>query len=113
MDHGFAEARAAYDVAWHRFDNATGESARIGASRSDGRAAMTGTIRMKPEAALPEADGAFVRVDISAADPAHPAWSEPVHAYFRRGAAEWKLVGFDRMPTAPLMRPGLVGAEKK
>lgn len=113
VDHGFAQARAAYDVIWHRFDNATGESARIAASRSDSPISTPGTIRVKPEAALPEADGAFVRVDISAADPAHPSWTEPVHAYFRRGAGEWKLVGFDRMPTAPLMRPGLVGAERK
>jgi hypothetical protein len=34
-----------------------------------------------------------------------------VHAYFRRLKEGWKLIGFDRLPDAPPMRPGLVGAE--
>jgi hypothetical protein len=54
----------------------------------------------------------FVRADISAVQPANPSWNSPVQAYFRRGGDGWRLVGFDRMPDAPPMRPGLVGAER-
>ena len=34
-----------------------------------------------------------------------------MHVSFRRSGAAWQLVAFDRMPDAPPMRPGLVGAE--
>ena len=30
-----------------------------------------------------------------------PRWKEPVQAYFLRQAAGWKLVGFERLPSAP------------
>jgi hypothetical protein len=55
----------------------------------------------------------YVRADISATGGTQPSWVAPVRTYFRRGADGWKLVGFDRMPDAPPMRPGLVGAERK
>ncbi len=112
VDHGFADGPAAYDVTWYRFDNATGQSAHLGTSKSD-PSGSTGSVTVKAESGIQDAGGAFVRVNISAADPMHPSWAHPVHAYFRRAAGEWKLVGFDRMPDAPLMRPGLVGAERK
>jgi hypothetical protein len=112
VDHGVAPAPAGYDVVWYRFENATGEASRLGASKVEGTA--KGTIRADPVATLPDAPGAIVRADISAsAAPSYPAWTKPVRAYFRRDAGAWKLVGFERMPDAPPMRPGLVGAERK
>ena len=57
--------------------------------------------------------GVFVRADISAVGGTHPSWVAPVRAYFRRTSDSWKLVGFERMPDAPDMRPGLVGAEPR
>jgi hypothetical protein len=52
----------------------------------------------KAPAALAAAEGSFVRVDIKATAPAHPAWASPVRAFFRRTGAGWKLVGFERLP---------------
>ncbi len=111
VSHGAAPAPAAYDVTWYRFDNATGESTRIGTSKAEASVAPAEAIRVRPDASLPGGAGAYVRVDVSAASAAHPSWARPVRAYFRRGAASWTLVGFERMPDAPPMRPGLVQAE--
>jgi hypothetical protein len=108
---GFAPAPAGYDVVWSRFDNPSGEAARLGASKADSGAEQT--IRVKPETPLPTGRGTFIRADISASGAANSEWAKPVHAYFRNEAGGWKLVGFDRMPDAPPMRPGLVGAERK
>jgi hypothetical protein len=104
VQHAEAAAPPAYRTAWHQFDNASGETRRIG--EADGSA--TG---VRAPAGLPSEPGAFVRVDISATADGHPSWAAPVHAYFRRGGGGWSLVGFDRMPDAPVMKPGLVGAE--
>ena len=100
-----AAAPGSYRAVWHRFDNTTGETQQIGESTAAGE-------HVRAANALPEGDGAFIRVDISAATDAHPAWNDPVHAYFRRTGNGWTLVGFERMPGAPPMRPGLVGAER-
>lgn len=108
VDHGFAPPPDAWTVVWHRFDNRTGESFRLGGSRSDGSGRDA---RYVPDVPLPSDSGAWVRVDISASGGAHPSWAKPVRAYFRRGAEGWKLVGFERMPDAPPMKPGLAGAE--
>ena len=102
--HRFASGPITYGTVWHRFDNASGTVTPLGEVESDGP-------RVRAPAGLPDARGAFVRADISALSPAHPSWRLPVHAYFRREAGGWTLVGFDRMPDAPPMRPGLVGAE--
>ena len=68
--------------------------------------------RVSAPTALPTTIGAFVRADIAAVGGADPSWASPVHAYFKRTAGGWKLVGFDRLPDAPPMRPGRVGAER-
>jgi hypothetical protein len=102
VQHGFASAPAAYATVWHQFDNQSGDVRRIGEAQ--------GAESIRAPAGLPTSAGAFVRVDITAADKAHPSWNAPVHAYFRRADAGWTLVGFDRMPDAPVMKPGLVGA---
>jgi hypothetical protein len=103
VQYKFAKVPAGYLVVWQRFDNATGEVDRIGETQST-------EPRVTAPAGLSTTPGAFVRADIRATG-AHPSWASPVHAYFKRTADGWKLVGFDRMPDAPPMRPGLVGAE--
>jgi hypothetical protein len=114
VEYGFAPAPRGYHVVWYRFDNASGESTRIGESdaaapRVDAPADVM--VRVRPDTTLPGGRGVFVRADINAAGGAHGSWEAPVRAYFRRTADVWKLVGFERMPDAPAMRPGLVGAE--
>ncbi len=103
VQYGFAAPPSSYAVTWQRFDNATGAVARIGETAGTGE-------RVDPPAGLPSDRGAFVRVEIAAVGGAHPSWASPVHAYFRRADAGWTLVGFERLPGAPAMRPGLVGA---
>ena len=116
VEYGFAPAPERYIVAWYRFDNATGQSTRLGESSvTAARAAAPAdaAVRVRPDTTLPGGRGAFVRADISAVHGAQPSWSAPVEAYFRRVGDGWRLVGFDRMPDAPPMKPGLVGAEKR
>ncbi|MGH9307817.1 MAG: hypothetical protein ACRD1U_00490 [Vicinamibacterales bacterium] len=105
VQHGVASAPSAYKAVWHRFDNNTGEARRLGETEGSGE-------QLRAPSGLPSDRNAFVRIDISAAAEDHPSWSQPVHAYFRRADAGWSLVGFDRLPGAPPMRPGLVGAEQ-
>ena len=100
--HGFATAPRGYSAVWHAYDNAAGSTTRLGETEG------TGTEMRAPS--IPQGTG-IIRVDIRATAPPHPSWGEPVHAYFRRGGGGWQLVGFDRLPTAGPMRPGLVGAE--
>jgi hypothetical protein len=103
--HRFADAPRGYAAVWHTYDNDSGTAARIGETES-----ATAQLRAP---SIPSG-ARFLRVDIRATNPATPAlasWSQPVHAYFRRGGSGWELVGFNRMPDAPPLRPGLVGAE--
>ena len=116
VEYGFAPAPSGYHVVWHRFDNATGQATRIGESNgATARIEAPGEVlvRVKPDTTLPGGRGAFVRADISAVGGAHPSWVAPVRAYFKRTGEGWTLVGFERMPDAPPMRPGLVGAERR
>jgi hypothetical protein len=92
VEAGIAKAPASYEVAWFSFDNATGTATPIGQA-----AAAKGEQASAPSG-LPTAAGSFVRVDIKAVNPPHPSWTNPVHAYFQRTAAGWKLVGFERLP---------------
>ncbi len=90
---GVAPAPAdGYEARWFRFNNDTGEAAPIGASR-----ASAGPTVQAP-ARLPAEPDAFVKVEVSALNPAEPAWKEPVQVYFRRTAQGWKLVGLERLP---------------
>jgi hypothetical protein len=104
VQYGFASAPAGYRAVWHHFDNDSGNARRIAETGGTGE-------ELPVPAGLPTDRGAFVRVDISATAEDHPSWGVPVHAYFRRGETGWTLVGFDRLPDAPPMRPGLVGAD--
>jgi hypothetical protein len=111
-----APAPETYHVAWYRFDNTTGESTAAGvADTTTEQVAAPAAVlsRAGADRSLPRGRDPFVRVDISASAAQFPSWRSPVRAYFRRIAEGWKLVGFERMPDAPPMRPGLVGAELK
>ncbi len=83
-------APASYTAVWSRFDNVTSVATKIGETRG------TSPIAAPPE--LPTAIGDFVQVDISVDDPSLKQWAEPVHAWFKRTADRWKLVGFERLP---------------
>ena len=91
VDARVASPPATYQFVWSSFDNGTGESHRIG----EGSAAEARTVG---PSGLPTANGSFIRVDVSAASPEHPAWATPARVYFRRDTAGWKLVGLERQP---------------
>ncbi|HET7620220.1 MAG TPA: hypothetical protein VFK20_17055 [Vicinamibacterales bacterium] len=90
VTYDFAKAPASYTAVWSRFDNATGETTRIGET--------SGATSMAVPRDLPAADGSFVQVDIRADGGPHPSWAQPVHAWFRRAGGRWTLVGFQRLP---------------
>ncbi len=89
---GFAEQPTAYTASWFRFDNATGATHPIGQTRS------TTATTMDPPSGLPTDTGSFVEIDVTAESPKHPAWQQPVRAFFRRTADSWQLVGLEREP---------------
>ena len=91
VDQRVAAAPRHYVAAWHIFDNATNTARPIGETMSTAPSVAA----PRP---LPEGDGVFVRVDISAAHPEHPSWGRPIQTYFRREPAGWRLVGLDRLP---------------
>ncbi len=93
------EPSGGYNAAWFVFDNTTGSRTAIG---GPGPAQPGGT---PAPGGLPEKIGTFVLVTISASDPAHPSWSEPVQAYFKRIADGWKLIGFERLQDKEIPRP--------
>ena len=71
------------------FDNATGATKPLSETTS-------ATTTIAAPAGLPSSG--FVAVDIAADSAAHPAWKQPVRAYFRRDGGSWKLVGLERLP---------------
>lgn len=85
-----AEDVASYRVAWSQFDNTTGSATPLGettVARGQGGQAP---------GSLPAAPGSFIRVSVSAVSPVHASWAAPIHAYFRRSAEGWTLVGLER-----------------
>jgi len=91
VDAGFAKAPEGYHASWSSFDNATGESRRIGETSGAGP-------RLQAPAGLPGASGVFIKGELSAVGGPNPSWQKPVHAYFHRLNAGWRLVGFERLP---------------
>jgi hypothetical protein len=90
VDAGVAREPDRYAMAWAEFDNATGGLREIG--QTEGASGGAAPV------ALPAREGSIVRVAISSRVLAHPAWAQPVHAFFRRnGDGTWKLVGLDRV----------------
>jgi hypothetical protein len=94
VDHQVATAPRTYTATWYTFDNATGDSTRLGETSGDGA-------RLQSPGRLPDATGAFVRVDIAADHAEHASWQRPVQTFFRRGASGWSLVGLERDPAQP------------
>jgi hypothetical protein len=89
VECGVAAAPSWYTAVWSRFDNSTSTPTKIGETR--------GTSPMAAPTGLPSASGEFIQVDISAEGATQKEWAEPVHAWFRRTADGWKLVGFERL----------------
>jgi hypothetical protein len=98
VQHGFASAPRGYLDTWYAYDNTTGESRQI--AQTSGQAE-----RLAAPPGVTASVGGYVRVDIAADHAEHPRWKEPVHAYFLREAAGWKLVGFERIPDNPQTPP--------
>ena len=95
VDAGVAPPPARYRAQWARFDNATGETQAIGESSGPATGIMA-------PAGLPAGEGTYVRVGIAAAPGTGTAWETPLHAYFRRTATGWMLVGLERLPETTL-----------
>ena len=92
VDADVASMPMEYVVNWLRFDNATGAATHIGTTRSEGSRTS-----VPVPLDLPSADGVYITAELAASGgPA--SWSVPVHAYFFREHANWKLVGFERVP---------------
>ena len=103
VDADVARVPAEYVVVWQRFDNATGTTTNLGENRASATS-------VKAPKDLPAAAGAYIRVEISAHG-GPESWTEPAHAYFRREAAGWTLVGFERVPGGT--PPGSKGASRR
>jgi hypothetical protein len=88
---GFAQAPESYKAVWSTFDNATGQSTRIGETVSKGR-------QMHAPPDLPATPGTFVRIELGALSASHATWAQPIKIYYRREVEGWKLVGLERMP---------------
>jgi hypothetical protein len=88
---GVAKPPASYEAAWFAFDNASNTAKPIG------QPVASGGEQINAPPGVSSA-GSFVRVDIKAVNPPHPSWATPVHVYFQRTAAGWRLVGFERLP---------------
>jgi hypothetical protein len=94
FDNAAIRAKAAtpgrgYTLGWSRFDNATDTHQLVG-----GEQTIT-----EPVAKVPAGlgDSGYVAVTILGQHPDHPAWSQPVRAYFRREGNGWKTVGLERV----------------
>ncbi len=91
--YGDAPGRG-YQAVWHRFDNNTSQAQAIGSPTAGS------SERLQAPSDLPRGDGTFIKVAVSAVEPAHAAWATPVDVYFRRIGGTWKLVGVERQPSA-------------
>jgi hypothetical protein len=83
-----AEPSGGYQASWGQFDNATGAVTALHPAATSRQTRFT-------VPSLPSAAGTFLRVDVSAVEPA-PAGRQPVAVYFKRTTSGWRLVGLDR-----------------
>jgi hypothetical protein len=90
VDADVARMPREYRARWSRFDNTTREAELIGETSGP-------TTELQAPAGLPAANGAFVKVELSAVGSAHAAWAKPASAYFRLTHGGWNLVGFERV----------------
>ena len=86
--YGFAQGDSRYEVRWHTFDNATGETRALGAA----------VTREAPRAELPRADSGarFLVAEIRTLNDEFPHWSTVVRVYLRPAASGFEVVGIDR-----------------
>jgi hypothetical protein len=89
VDADVARAPGAYHAVWSQFDNSTGLVRRFGET--------SGRTTMLEAPALPQAEGTYVKVEVSASGAPNAAWEVPVAGYFRRCEGQWRLVGFERI----------------
>jgi hypothetical protein len=89
---GVGKAAERYTAQWSRFDNATGETEPFGGEET------ATSPRMPAPADLLAVRPEYIAVRLRAFHAEHPAWSQPLMAYFRRSANGWTLVGLDRNP---------------
>ena len=89
---GVAGAAEDYTIQWSRFDNATGQLEPFGGettTKAPRAAAPADLLAARPE---------YIAVRVHAHHSEHPAWSQPLVAYFRRTDGTWMLVGLERNP---------------
>jgi len=91
VEANFAQAPQAYRTNWFAFDNVTLESRPLGEVSG-------ASSRLQGPAALPSTPGAFIKIEMSAVGGPNASWQKPVHAYFKRLDAGWRVVGFERLP---------------
>jgi hypothetical protein len=89
---GVAKAAERYTIQWSRFDNAAGTHEPFG------QEATIASARAQAPADLLAVTPEYIAVRIRAFHADHPAWSQPLMAYFRRSAGAWTLVGLERNP---------------
>ena len=79
-----------YAVSWSRFDNATDTHQAVGPEATF----------PSPTARAPQGfeTSQYIAVTVKSMHPDHPAWAQPIRAYFRREGAGWKTVGLERQP---------------
>ena len=87
-----AKAAERYTAAWFRFDNATRQLEAFGPDvtvTAPKLQAPADLLAVRPE---------FIAVRLRAFNPDHPAWSNPLMAYFRQAGGGWQLAGLERNP---------------
>jgi hypothetical protein len=82
---------SSYRATWFEFDNATRGTKRIGETSGEKES-------LSAPARLSSTPGAFVKIEIAAVGAKHEAWHRPLHVYFVRQQAGWKLIGLERLP---------------
>ena len=89
-----AVARGAerYTAAWFRFDNASRQLEAFGPD------VTVTSPKLQAPADLLAVRPAFIAVRLRAFSPDHPAWSNPLMAYFRQTGDGWQLAGLERNP---------------
>ena len=79
-----------YAISWSRFDNTADTHQPVGAE-----ATVQTTTTRAPQGLE---NSQYIAATIKSLHPDHPAWAQPLRAYFRREGAGWKTVGLERQP---------------